>query len=450
MEHTEGNLTVGSISGVLAKLSIPIITAAFLSTAYSLTDMAWIGQLGGNALAGVGIGSMYSWLAQGLSTLARMGGQVLVAQELGKGSKEDASAYAVVSVQLTILFGILFGAVCLLFTNPMVSFFGLENAEAIRDAKIYMQITCGLILFSYLGQTLTGLYTAQGDSKSPLKANFIGLMANMILDPLLILGIGPVPKFGAAGAAAATVTAQVIVVLVLMVKAGREEAEKRLLGHKRIWEKQEIHYTKAVLRMGTPSALQGTVYPMISIVISRMAGEFGDVAIAVLRVGGQIESLTWNIANGFGSAMNAFAAQNYGAGKMKRVKDGYKISLLIVALWAAFISALFILFPEPISSIFFHTPEEIRMSAQYLIVIGVGEAFMCVELMSGGALSGLGNTKICSIISIIFTSIRIPLAMVLTRTGLGVDGLWWAITISSMIKGVLFVFAFYEDCRKKQ
>ena len=77
--------------------------------------------------------------------------------------------------------------------------------------------------------------------------------------------------------------------------------------------------------MGAPSALQGTIYPMISMVISRMAGNFGDAAFAVLRVGGQIESLTWNIANGFASAMNAFAAQNYGAGKMKRVKEGYRI-----------------------------------------------------------------------------------------------------------------------------
>ena len=450
MEHTEGNLTVGPIAHVLATLSLPIITAAFLSTAYNITDMAWIGKLGGNALAGVGVGGMYSWLSQGLSTLARMGGQVLVAQELGKGRKEYASAYAVASIQLTVLFGVIFGAFCLIFTDPLIGFFGLKNAEALRDAKIYMQITCGLILFSYLGQTLTGLYTAQGDSKSPLKANFIGLVANMILDPLLILGIGPVPKLGAAGAAIATVAAQIIVVVVLMIKGDSEAAERRVLGHRRAWERQESRYIRGVLKMGAPSALQGTIYPMISMVISRMAGNFGDAAFAVLRVGGQIESLTWNIANGFASAMNAFAAQNYGAGKMKRVKEGYRISLIIVAVWAGFISLLFIFVPKPISSVFFHTDEEIRLSAQYLIVIGVGEIFMCVELMSEGAISGLGNTKICSAISIIFTAIRIPLAMVLSRTSLGVDGLWWALTISSIIKGILFVLTFYKECRKKE
>ena len=450
MEHIEGNLTTGSISKVLAKLSIPIITAAFLSTAYNITDMAWIGKLGGNALAGVGVGSMYSWLSQGLSTLARMGGQVLVAQELGKGRKEDASAYAVASVQLTVLFGILFGVISLIFTDPMVAFFGLKNAEALEVAKIYLQITCGLILFSYLGQTLTGLYTAQGDSRSPLKANFIGLMVNMILDPLLILGIEPFPKLGASGAAIATVTAQVIVVVVLMLKSHGANAEHSVLGRRRVWEIQEARYTGAVLKMGAPSALQGTIYPMISMVISRMAGEFGDAAIAVLRVGGQIESLTWNIANGFGSAMNAFAAQNYGAGKMKRVRQGYKISLVIVAVWAGFISLLFIFVSKPISSIFFHTAEEIRLSADYLTVIGVGEMFMCVELMSVGSISGLGNTKVCSVISIIFTAIRIPLAMVLSRTSLGVDGLWWALTISSIIKGILFVITFYKECRKKE
>lgn len=449
MAEVEGKLTTGSIPGVLTKLSLPIVAAAFLSTAYSITDMAWIGLLGGEILAGVGVGGMYVWLSQGLSTLTRMGGQVLVGQELGRGNRENAEHYATAAIQLTILFGMLFGGVCLLFTNPMVVFFGLEDVVAVKAAKIYLRITCGMIVFSYLGQVLTGIYTAQGDSRTPMKASFIGLVLNMILDPLLMFGIGPFPRLETIGAAIATVLAQVIVVIVLFCGIYSNEYCENILKYAGILQKPELHYIKQILVMGGPSAIQGTVYCGISMILSRMAAQFGDVAIAVIRVGGQIESVTWNIASGFSSAMNAFAAQNYGAKKMNRVKEGYRISFWIVVVWSLFITLLFFLFPEQISSIFFHTPEEILLSARYLVIIGVGEVFMCVELLTVGAISGLGNTKLCSQISIILTAIRVPMAYVLCKTALAVDGLFWALTISSILKGITFYFAFYRECRRK-
>lgn len=132
MAEIEGKLTTGSIPKVLTNLSMPIVAAAFLSTAYSITDMAWIGLLGGEILAGVGVGSMYVWLSQGLATLAKMGGQVLIGQELGRGNEEGAREYAAASIKMTILFGVLFGAICLLFTDPLVAFFALEASCIIQ------------------------------------------------------------------------------------------------------------------------------------------------------------------------------------------------------------------------------------------------------------------------------------------------------------------------------
>ena len=95
--------------------------------------------------------------------------------------------------------------------------FRLQDAKTVESAVVYTRITCGMILFPYLSVVLTGLYTAQGDSKTPLWANLIGLVMNMILDPVLILGVGPFPRLEVAGAAFATVTAQFIVMLVLIV-----------------------------------------------------------------------------------------------------------------------------------------------------------------------------------------------------------------------------------------
>ena len=210
-------LTEGPIFRVLTNLALPIMASAFLATAYNITDLAWIGTLGSGAVAGVGVGGMYVWLSQGLSILARMGGQVPLAQELGKGNEETAKHYAAAALQTAAAFGILFGLISVLFADPMVAFFDLDTPRTAAYAKSYLQITCGLILFSYIGYVLTGLYTAQGDSKTPLKANLIGLITNMILDPLLILGIGPFPRLEVVGAALATVFAQFLVALVLLL-----------------------------------------------------------------------------------------------------------------------------------------------------------------------------------------------------------------------------------------
>ena len=134
-------LTEGPIFKVLMKLSMPIMASAFLATAYSITDLAWIGSLGSGAVAGVGVGGMYVWLSQGLSTLARMGGQVPMAQELGRGNQDSAAKYAVASLWVVTLFGLLFGAISLIFTTPMVSFFALDIPQTIVYAKQYLKIT---------------------------------------------------------------------------------------------------------------------------------------------------------------------------------------------------------------------------------------------------------------------------------------------------------------------
>ena len=438
----EVNLTKGPILKTLTKLAIPIMASSFLGTLYNITDMAWIGLLGAKAVAGVGVGGMFTWLSQGLVSLARMGGQVQVAQHIGRREQEEAHGYAQAAVQMSALLGILFAAVVLILLKPLIGFFKLEDAEALAAAFSYTKIACGLIAFSFLSLTLTGLYTAQGDSKTPFAANLVGLAVNMILDPVLILGPGPFPRLGVTGAAIATVTAQFIVMSILVMRIFVTKKENVLKGIQP-FEKIPPKYVRGICKIGIPTALQGMAYCMISMVLTRMVSGFGAEAIATQRVGGQIESVSWNTADGFGAALNAFIGQNYGAGKMDRVKKGYRASLITVGVWGLFITLLFVCFPEQISGVFFHEPTAIATAVGYMIIIGYSEAFMSVELMTVGALSGLGKTHLCSVISITLTSARIPLAILLSGTALGLLGIWWALTATSVVKGIVFVMAFY-------
>ena len=431
----DGNLTKGPILKTLTKLALPIMASSFLGTLYNITDMAWIGLLGSKAVAGVGVGGMFTWLSQGLASMARMGGQVKVAQSLGRGEKEKAHGFAQTAVQLSTFMGLAYAILCLIFVRQMVGFFKLNDPEAVSAALSYTKIACGLIVFSFLTVTLTGIYTAQGDSKTPFLANLIGLVTNMILDPVLILGPGPFPKLGVTGAAIATVTAQFIVMSIMIICVIKQKKENVLKGT-HLLTKIPAPYLNGICRIGIPTAIQGMAYCIISMVLTRMVSAFGAEAVATQRVGGQIESVSWNTADGFASALNAFTAQNYGAGKMNRVRKGYHASLWTVGIWGLIITLVFVFAPNTIATIFFHEPKAITIAVGYLIIIGFSEGFMCIELTTIGALSGLGMTRLCSIISIIFTGSRIPLAIFLKNTSLGLHGIWWAFSSTSIISSV--------------
>ena len=443
----EGNLTKGPILKTLTKLAIPIMASSFLGTLYNITDMAWIGLLGSKAVAGVGVGGMFTWLSQGLAAMARMGGQVQVAQCIGRGERDRAHGFAQAAVQLATLMGMAYAVISLVFTRQMVAFFQLTDPEAQSAALSYTKIACGLIVFSFLTLTMTGLYTAQGDSKTPFLANLIGLVTNMILDPVLILGPGPFPKLGVVGAAIATVTAQAIVMMMMILGVIIQKKENVLKGI-RLTAKIPKEYLGGLCRIGIPTAIQGMAYCAISMVLTRMVSAYGAEAVATQRVGGQIESISWNTADGFAAALNAFIAQNYGAGKMDRVRKGYRASLWTVGIWGLLISFVFICFPKAIADIFFHEPKAVATAVGYLVIIGFSEAFMCVELTTVGALSGLGRTRLCSIISIAFTSARIPLAIILGGL-IGLSGIWWALSITSIIKGIIFTCTFLWITRKR-
>ena len=446
-KRMEGNLTKGPILKTLTKLAIPIMASSFLGTLYNITDMAWIGLLGSKAVAGVGVGGMFTWLSQGLAAMARMGGQVQVAQCIGRGERDRAHGFAQAAVQLATLMGMAYAVISLVFTRQMVAFFQLTDPEAQTAALSYTKIACGLIVFSFLTLTMTGLYTAQGDSKTPFLANLIGLITNMILDPVLILGPGPFPKLGVVGAAIATVTAQAIVMMMMILGVIIQKKENVLKGI-RLTAKIPKEYLGGLCRIGIPTAIQGMAYCAISMVLTRMVSAYGAEAVATQRVGGQIESISWNTADGFAAALNAFIAQNYGAGKMDRVRKGYRASLWTVGIWGLLISFVFICFPKAIADIFFHEPKAVATAVGYLVIIGFSEAFMCVELTTVGALSGLGRTRLCSIISIAFTSARIPLAIILGGL-IGLSGIWWALSITSIIKGIIFTCTFLWITRKR-
>ena len=182
-------------------------------------------------------------------------------------------------------------------------------------------------------------------------------------------------------------------------------------------------------------------------VIARLIAGWGDSAVAVQKVGSQIESISWMSAEGYAAALNSFVAQNYGAKNPKRVKEGYRISMIVMLAWGVFCTLVLILCPQVIFQIFIHEQDVLPLGVDYLRILGFSQLFMCMEITTAGAFSGLGKTMPPSIVSITLTSARIPMAMVLSDL-FGLNGIWWAITISSIGKGSVLFTWFIHNIKK--
>lgn len=428
------NLLEGNIMAALAGLALPIMGTSLMQMAYNLTDMIWIGRISSNAVAAVGASGMYLWLSSGFAVLARMGGQVLVGQSLGADNKERAISYARASLWMGIICGMIYGIIAVIFNGPLIGFFRLNSQDVIRDARIYLVITCGGVVFTFLNQILTGLLTAMGNSGVTFRATCIGLLINVVLDPVLIFGPGPLPALGVAGAAIATVLAQVIVFVVYLLIVRKDPV---IFSRLHLLHRTEASCFREILGIGFPVAVQSLLFTGISMIIARLIAGWGDAAVAVQKVGSQIESISWMTADGFGSAVNAFTAQNYGAGRLKRVKRGYASAMGVMMAWGIVTSAVLILFPKVLFRIFITESDVIPMGIDYLRILGVSQLFMCTEAASAGTFQGLGRTIPPSLVGIVFTGLRIPLAMVLAQTSLGLNGIWWSISISSILKGLI-------------
>ena len=435
------DLTKDPILPSLAGLALPIMATSLIQMAYNLIDMLWIGRIGSAAVAAIGAAGMYMWLSNGLATLAKMGGQVKVAHALGAKREEEAAEYAQSALQLSLIFGIGFGLISVVAATPMISFFKLNSAAVIADAEIYLQITCGGVVFSFLNQVFTGILTAMGNSRVTFVATTIGLVFNIVLDPALIFGLGPLPAMGVVGAALATVFSQVIVTAIFVVIAYKDHVVLRKIHLLKSFHKESM---AQIIRIGFPIGVQSMFFTAISMIIARMVAGFGDAAVAVQKVGSQIESISWMTAEGFGAAVSAFMAQNLGAGSKERIIKGYRVAIGLEIVWGILCTVLLIVFPDYIFKIFITEKEILPMGVDYLKILGVAQFFMCIELTTAGAFTGLGKTIPPSITSIVLSAVRIPIASVLVALGMGLNGIWWSITISCILKGiVMFVWFLY-------
>ena len=200
------NLTEGPILRQLFMLAMPIMATSFIQMAYSLTDMAWVGRLGSEAIAAVGSVGLLTWMTTSLALLNKVGAEVSVGQAIGMKDETAARSFSTHNITLSLLTSILWASILFIFAYSIISIYELETPIA-NNAVNYLRIVSTAFPFVFLSATFTGIFNAGGRSKIPFTINGIGLAINMILDPLFIF----VFDWKTDGAALATWIAQACV-----------------------------------------------------------------------------------------------------------------------------------------------------------------------------------------------------------------------------------------------
>ncbi|MCL2007695.1 MAG: MATE family efflux transporter [Treponema sp.] len=439
------NLTEGGILKKLLLVAVPIMGTQLTQMAYNLTDMFWLGRVGSNAVAAVGSAGMFMWLSFGFILLGRMGAEIGVSQSLGREDKTTALAFSQNAMVISATLGLIIGLVMIFFNKQLISFFNFREQSVADTAAEYLMIVGFGMPINFIVNVVAGTYYASGNSRIPFIFTALGLVINMVLDPVFILIMG----MGARGAAIATIIAQIVsgvaIILALFFHKSRPFEKYSFVF------KPEIVKIRQLFKWSIPISLESLLFCFLTMITARIEASFGANAIAVSRLGVQIESLSWLIGGGFGSAMVAFVGQNYGARKWERIGKGTKIGSGVMLIWGSLITALFILLGAPIFSIFFPGGTDlIALGRQYLLILAFSQLSMNLEAVAAAWFRGIGRTMPPSMVSITCNVIRPPLALILSRTSLGILGVWVTITISSFLRGAwIFIWFLIASRREK-
>lgn len=435
------NLTQGPITRQLFNLALPIMGTSFVQMAYSLTDMAWVGRLGSESVAAIGAVGILTWMTNSISLITKVGSEVSVGQSVGAKDEEGARTFASHNTTIALLISLFWGVLLFALAYPIIGLYKLEAAISLK-AVDYLRIVATAFPFIFLSYAFTGIYNGAGMSKIPFYTTGCGLILNMILDPLFIF----VFNWGVEGAAWATWMSQAVVCLLFVYQL---KVKNRLFGGFSFFTRLQNGYTRHVVRLGLPVALLNTFFAIINLLMGRTASTYGGhIGLMTLTAGGQMEAIAWNTSQGFSTGLSAFVAQNYAARENKRVISAYHTTLKMTAIFGLFCTILFVFFGSELFSLFVPEPEAYQAGGIFLRIDGYSMMFMMLEITMQGLFYGTGRTIPPAIISITFNTLRIPMAIGLAAMGLGVEGVWWAISISSILKGIV-IFIWFRFLQKR-
>jgi putative MATE family efflux protein len=439
MSRTEKyNLTEGGIGSKLFLVALPLMGTQILQMTYNLTDMFWLGRLSSDAVVSAGIVGFYLWLSVAFFLFGRMGAEIGVSQNIGKGDTEKALAFGYNAVLLSLVIGILLAAIFIVAQEPLIGFFGIQESHVARDAQSYLSIVSFGLPLVFVSLAIAGIFAGTGNTRLPMVISAIGFGVNMVLTPILVF----IANLGIIGAAIATLFANAVGFGASLYALIHNSAS--LFKGIKFKKRPDFDIIRQIFKWVAPVSFESFVFTFLSMMITALIAMYGSGALAASRVASQIESLTWLIAGGFATALTTYTGQNFGAKKWSRIHKGFTVSTGLMMGWGAIVTLILLFGGSALLRIFLpNDPDIVDIGARYLRILAIIQIPACLEGVAAGIFRGQGKTLPPSISSVSSNILRVILAYCFTYfTDLGLDGLWIAVSVSAGIRGV-WIFIWY-------
>ena len=433
-------ITSGPIVRAILTLAVPIVFGMLMEVVLTVTDFYWVGRLGPAAQDAVTSAMIMIWTVFSAVSVISIGITALVSRHIGADELEQAAHYVRQSLWLATIIGGIVSAIGVAFAPEFLSF--MRTGETTQAFAIsYLRIFFGTSLLLFWAETVYAVFRASGDTKTPAKIGVAVVCINMVLDPILIFGWGPIPALGVPGAALATAIAFVIGITILgrLLMGGK-------LGYpvgRPFSDRPSRSSMGRIARIGIPIASQQMTFVMVYWFLIGFVHEYGETAGAAMGIGNRMESFSYLTCYGFSLAAATLVGQNLGAGKAGRAaRCAWGATGLGIGLTLVF-SAAFIGIPQAIASVFTNDPVVLSIATDYLIILGLSQSAMAVEIILKGAFSGAGDTIPPMLVMLPGSLARIPLAWYLAfDLGWGINGIWWTLTITTGLKAAVLAYWF--------
>ena len=420
----DAGITTGPLRPAIIRLALPAVGTTLFQVLFNITDTFWVGRtLGSTALAAVSLASYSVWVVVSIGELVGVGLTAVAARRHGERDPAAAARATGTALWLALALGLL---VALAGTAGLPAVFRLMQAEGevatLAGEFLLIQLLGAFLIYGYF--VVTAAFRSMGDTRTPFLLLGASVLVNLVLDPLMILGWGPLPALGVYGAALATVLTRGLSFVV-----GLELLRRR--GGVRLNFLPRVAGT--VLRIGFPTMLTGVLFSLIYMLLVRVVGDFGNPAIAALGVGHKIEGLSYMICIGFGLAAETVVGQNLGAGAPDRARRAGWLTARISAVPSAVLAVVFLLVPEMLIGVFSSDPAVIHAGSLYLRTAAVAQFSMAFETVLEGALTGAGYTFWPMVVVVGLSAIRIPLAVAVALE-FGLLGVWWVLAFTAIAR----------------
>lgn len=436
-------MTVGNPTGLLLTFMLPMIVGNVFQQLYNMVDSMIVGQIvGADALAAVGATGSLNFLFFSLCGGMSNGTGVVISQHFGAGSHDDVKKAIANAAYIMLVVGIAMGALGILLSRPVLVFLNTPD-NVINDAVLYMRIMCAGVLAVALYNCISAILRAVGDSKTPLYFLIVASILNIILDLLFVKTFG----MGVAGAGIATIISQLLSgvgsLIFAICKNPFFKIEKKLM-------KPDFDIIWQCTRMGVPLAFQTSLIAISCVALQSVVNTFGSVVMAAFTATSRIEQLVQQPYNSLGMAMSTYAGQNIGAGKIDRVRLGYRKAVTIMAIFSLMMIPLAQFGGEAVMRMFVKEEDVIALGTQAFKITSWFYLFLGTLYVTRGLLNGAGDAVFAFATGVVEMLGRICLARPLTLIPtVGVWGVWLATALTWMLAGTFNASRYFQGKWKK-